>query len=113
MSHRNLPERRPQPYIDRPPRTPLFLSENNKIGGVCGGLAEWSGVDPLVWRLGFVLAAFFTGVGIPAYLVLWAIMDRRPPPPEPSFEPSDMSPEMQEIWGEVKEEMRELDSQFR
>jgi hypothetical protein len=43
------------------------------IGGVCGGLAEYSGIDVVLWRLGVVVAALF-GVGVVLYLVLWIIM---------------------------------------
>jgi phage shock protein PspC (stress-responsive transcriptional regulator) len=46
------------------------------IGGVCGGLAEYSRLDVVLWRVGFVVAAMF-GVGVLAYLLLWVLM---PPP---------------------------------
>lgn len=40
----------------------LKKSQNDKmIFGVCGGLAEYSGVSPALIRLGFVVGAIFTG----------------------------------------------------
>jgi phage shock protein PspC (stress-responsive transcriptional regulator) len=51
------------------------------IGGVCGGLAEYSGIDPLLWRIGFVALAFAGGSGVLVYLLLWLLMphgDSRP-----------------------------------
>jgi phage shock protein C len=33
------------------------------LGGVCGGLAEYSGVEPVLWRVGFIALALF-GPGI-------------------------------------------------
>jgi len=57
------------------------------IGGVCGGLADYSGIDPLLWRIGFVALAFAGGSGVLVYLLLWLLMphpdrvpvDRRAP----------------------------------
>jgi phage shock protein PspC (stress-responsive transcriptional regulator) len=44
------------------------------LGGVCGGIAEYSGIDPLLWRIGFVALTFAGGSGILLYLVLWLLM---------------------------------------
>ena len=44
------------------------------VGGVCGGLAEYSGIDPLLWRVGFVALAFAGGSGVLIYLLLWLLM---------------------------------------
>jgi phage shock protein PspC (stress-responsive transcriptional regulator) len=46
-------------------------------GGVCGGLAEYSGIDALLWRVGFVGLTVAGGAGILVYLLLWVLM---PPP---------------------------------
>jgi phage shock protein PspC (stress-responsive transcriptional regulator) len=43
-------------------------------GGVCGGLAEYSGVDPLLWRVGFVALTVLGGSGLLIYLMLWVLM---------------------------------------
>ncbi len=49
----------------------LFRNENDKlIGGVCGGIANYFGIDTILVRIIFVLVAF-TGAGILAYLILW------------------------------------------
>jgi phage shock protein PspC (stress-responsive transcriptional regulator) len=50
-------------------------SRNAKLAGVCGGLAEHFGLDPLVVRLLFVFAFIMWGVGIVPYIVLWLFMD--------------------------------------
>ena len=34
------------------------------LGGVCGGLAQASGMAPWLWRLGFALFTFFGGAGL-------------------------------------------------
>ncbi|HAM01567.1 MAG TPA: hypothetical protein DCQ30_04980 [Acidimicrobiaceae bacterium] len=44
------------------------------LGGVAGGVARWMGMDPTLVRLGFVLAAIFSGFGIAVYIVMWLIL---------------------------------------
>lgn len=42
------------------------------LGGVCGGLAAFFNMDPVIVRIIFVVLTFITtGVGILAYLILW------------------------------------------
>src|SRR5215216_2008815 len=40
------------------------------IGGVASGLGRYFGVDPVLFRIGFVVATFIGAVGIIAYLAL-------------------------------------------
>ena len=71
----------PPPPPSGPPYGPhLHRSRTDKmIGGVSGGLAEYSGVDPLLWRVGFVALTFAGGSGILVYLLLWLLMPAGPP----------------------------------
>ena len=39
-----------------------------------GGLAEYSGIDALLWRVGFVALALAGGTGVLVYLLLWLLM---------------------------------------
>ena len=56
----------------------LYRSKTDrKFLGVCGGLAEYFGVDATVLRLILVLAVIFAGVGIIAYLVAALIMPEK------------------------------------
>ena len=41
------------------------------IGGVCGGLAESTGVPSWAWRILFVLTVLLNGLGLLVYLLLW------------------------------------------
>ena len=43
------------------------------IAGVAAGLGEYFNVDPIVFRLGFVVAAFIGGLGFIAYGLLWLL----------------------------------------
>ena len=44
------------------------------IGGVCGGLAEYFGVDPVLVRVIFVVIAIFAGSGLLLYILLWLLV---------------------------------------
>lgn len=54
----------------------LTRSRGNRfIAGVCGGLGEYFGVNPLIFRIGFVLIGLPGGVpGILVYFLLWLVM---------------------------------------
>lgn len=45
--------------------------ESKVLGGVAGGIAAFFGVDVILMRILFVLAAFFGGFGIIIYIILW------------------------------------------
>src|SRR5687767_16025640 len=69
----------PPPPAGPPVRPQLRRSRTDKIlGGVNGGLAEYSGIDPLLWRVGFVALAFAGGTGVIVYLLLWLLMPAGP-----------------------------------
>ena len=54
----------------------LYLSEKDKkIGGVCGGIAEYFKIDPTIVRLIWIVFTFFSmGLGIILYLIFWIAM---------------------------------------
>jgi phage shock protein C len=54
--------------------TPLCRSRTDRLlGGVCGGLGRALGVDPIFFRLGFLLLTLGGGTGVLLYLTLWVI----------------------------------------
>ena len=57
-------------------RTPLYRHPTHQIlGGVCGGLAEYLNIDPVLVRLLWVVMTIPTaGAGILAYIVLWLLL---------------------------------------
>ncbi|MFZ5987774.1 MAG: PspC domain-containing protein [Bacillota bacterium] len=56
----------------------LYLSDTDKkIGGVCGGLGEYFGIDTTIVRIIWVLFAFFAGSSILAYFICWFIIPRK------------------------------------
>lgn len=48
------------------------------VAGVCGGLAEYFNIDPVIVRLIFVVVTLTSGLGLPAYLILWVVMPGAP-----------------------------------
>jgi phage shock protein C len=82
-------------------RSPLYIermltmtnkiqrSRNDKmIAGVCGGLAQYFGVDPTIVRLVFGLLFFIShGAMLPIYIILWVIMPQEPTADVPRYDP--------------------------
>lgn len=57
----------------------LYRSKNDRmIAGICGGLAEYFGIDPVIVRVGFVVLLIGAGSGILAYAILWIIVPENP-----------------------------------
>lgn len=54
----------------------LCKSADKKWKGVCGGFAEWIGIDPTIIRIIYALLTFFTFglIGVIVYLILAAVM---------------------------------------
>lgn len=51
---------------------------DSKLGGVCGGLGEFFGMDSTTIRLAFVLLALFGGHTILLYLIMLVIVPIEP-----------------------------------
>ena len=60
-----------------PPQTGFRLDKHNgKLFGVCSGLANSTGIDATIWRIGFVVATLLGfGLTIPIYLAVALIAD--------------------------------------
>ena len=72
------PDRQAGPPAARPPtrsRPPLRRSRRDRVlGGVCGGVARYLDVDPVLLRVAAVALALSGGVGVLAYLVAWVVL---------------------------------------
>jgi phage shock protein PspC (stress-responsive transcriptional regulator) len=44
------------------------------LGGVCGGIAQATGVASWVWRLIFSFGIVFAGCGLALYVLLWILV---------------------------------------
>jgi len=54
------------------------LTEQKKIAGVCAGLGEYFELDPLFFRLFFLVSLFFGGIGALIYVLLWVMAPEKP-----------------------------------
>lgn len=58
-------------------KTPKKLFRSQKdyvIAGICGGLGKYFDVDPILFRLGFIIACFAGLAGLIIYLILWILI---------------------------------------
>ena len=68
-------------------------TDDRWIGGVCGGIADYTGLDARLIRL-IVAVATVLGLGslIVAYVVAWIIMPNADPRPDPTTTPAPAPP---------------------
>lgn len=62
------------------PRTTLYRDKHNaKLMGVCSGIADYTGVNALWVRLGFIIL-LFAGMGLilPAYFIAGLLLNKKP-----------------------------------
>lgn len=73
---------KPEEFIDEPQLDTKIHAENTVrnfrrskqdkvLGGVCGGAGAYFGIDPMVFRVLFLIGFFVYGTGILLYAVLW------------------------------------------
>jgi phage shock protein C len=59
---------------DSSPKILTRSNDDRMLGGVAGGLAEYFGIDPVIARVGFVIATLMSGAGALAYLALLVLV---------------------------------------
>ncbi|HNW31716.1 MAG TPA: PspC domain-containing protein [Caldisericia bacterium] len=65
----------------------LYRSRKERvIGGVCGGIGVYFGIDPTLTRIIWVAATLLGGAGIIAYIVAWIVI-----PEEPEIEGAEVA----------------------
>jgi len=67
------------PTAPVPPRRPKRLlrsRDDHLLGGVCGGLGQYFGVDPIIFRAVTVVLAVVGGLAFIAYPILWIFVPR-------------------------------------
>ena len=52
----------------------LTRSQDRWIGGVCGGIAEYTGLDAVLVRILFVASLLLPGPQVLLYVLLWFVM---------------------------------------
>ena len=57
----------------------FYLSTTDKkLAGVCGGIAEYFDIDPLLVRIAFVILFLGYGCGLLVYILLWLLAPKSP-----------------------------------
>jgi phage shock protein PspC (stress-responsive transcriptional regulator) len=59
---------------DPPKMGRVITGDNNIFGGVCSGLAYFTGTPVWAWRAGFVVTSLLVGGGVVVYIILWCFM---------------------------------------
>lgn len=67
-----------EPAASQPRPKRLYRSRKDRvIGGVCGGVAEYFGIDSVAVRLAFLILLFFGG-GLILYIIFWIVVPEKP-----------------------------------
>lgn len=58
----------------------LYLSNDKKLCGVCGGIGEYLDIDPTIVRVIYLCLSLFSAgfPGLLVYLILYAIIPQKP-----------------------------------
>jgi phage shock protein PspC (stress-responsive transcriptional regulator) len=64
----------PAPKEGESPKLARIKDTESIIGGVCTGLAYFTGTPVWLWRAGFVASVFIFGGGVILYIILWVFM---------------------------------------
>ncbi|MBA4773619.1 MAG: envelope stress response membrane protein PspC [Sphingomonas sp.] len=92
-------------------RTKFYLDkQNGKVFGVCAGIADYTGIDVLLVRIGTVLLTLATGWALIVYLVVaWAAPNK----PYGLYENADDARFWQGVRTNTKRSTAEVRSKFR
>nr|WP_298897747.1 envelope stress response membrane protein PspC [uncultured Altererythrobacter sp.] len=94
------------------PRTTLYRDKHNaKLMGVCSGIADYTGVNALWVRLGFLVLLFTVApILLPAYFIAGMLLSKKPPH-------LYVDKEEQQYWQRVRQSpkrtAREIRARFR
>ncbi|MDE6446321.1 MAG: PspC domain-containing protein [Alistipes sp.] len=61
----------------------LYRSRRGVLAGVCGGLADYFGLDRGLLRLAALILFLFGGLSLWAYIILWLLVPLEPKQPNP------------------------------
>jgi len=56
----------------------LYRSADRTIAGVCGGVADYFGLDRSLVRIATLLLILFAGLSLWVYIILWIIIPNEP-----------------------------------
>ncbi len=78
------PETAPtEPVASGDPRRLTRSSSDRVLGGVAGGLGRYFDIDPIIFRIGFLVLTIAGGAGLIGYLAAWLLVPADPVPGVP------------------------------
>ncbi|MDH4359036.1 MAG: PspC domain-containing protein [Candidatus Berkelbacteria bacterium] len=81
----------------------LYRSASDRyIAGVCGGLGKFFDIDPLIFRLLFLIITAFGGAGVLVYIILWILV----PEEGEKIRPKDFGENIKEGANKMAQEMK-------
>jgi len=93
-------------------RKKLYRDPDNKVaGGVCSGIGHYFDLDPVIFRVLFVVAIFTLGTGLLFYILLWIIIPEAKTTAE-KLEMKGESVTIDNIKKKVEEEAENLKNRF-
>lgn len=54
------------------------INQGKMVDGVCGGIAEYFGLDPTLVRLAWIIFSAMGGSGVLAYIIAAVVIPREP-----------------------------------
>jgi len=81
----------PPPPPQARPRRLTRSGSDRMLAGVCGGLGQHFDIDPVLFRIGFVVLALSGGTGLLAYVALALILPRDSDPSDPASDRSRLA----------------------
>jgi phage shock protein C len=92
-------------------RTKFYRDKQNaKLMGVCAGLEDYTGINAIWWRVGFILLTISTALGIPAYFALGLLSMKKP---QHLYVDADEQRYWQRVRQSPQRTAREIRSRFR
>lgn len=101
------------------PQTKKFRrnKQDGVLGGVCAGLADYTGWDLLLIRIVALVGLFFTGFVFFVYIVMWIITPAMPATPVPNFAATaadnGKGPVRRSTFTEVSQRFRDLEQRLQ
>ncbi len=92
----------------------LYRNESEKIlGGVCAGLGDFLGIDPVFVRIFFILWTVLGELSVLIYIIMWIVIPRKSAPDaNEKFDISDVGARFNQVGNEVRDISRQPSSEL-
>lgn len=88
----------------------LFRSRKDRVlAGVCGGLGEYFDIDPIIFRLLFVVLVIMGGSGVLLYILCWILIPEEASTAKEKDGETEVESRVQSVASDVKEALEKND----